>query len=68
MRQTNMEKFVDKYYSVQKFQAAYQGIIPSITDRSQWPEVEKGFKLLPPTNKKEKPPGRLMKKRFLGAL
>ena len=32
-RQPDMAKFVDQYYSVQKFQAAYEGIIPNITDR-----------------------------------
>jgi hypothetical protein len=68
MRQTDMEKFVHKYCYVQKFQATYQGIIPSITNRSQWPEVEKGFKLLPPTSKKVKPPSRQKKNRILGAL
>lgn len=68
MRQPDMDKFVDKYYSVHKFQAAYHGIIPSITDMSQWPEVDKGFKLLPPTSKKVNPPGRLKKNRYLSAL
>ena len=37
MRQPNMDQYVDKYYSVEKLQAAYHGIIPSITDRGQWP-------------------------------
>ena len=37
MRQPNMDRYVDKYYSVEKLQAAYHGIIPSITDRGQWP-------------------------------
>jgi len=35
MRQPNMNQYVDKYYSVEKFQATYRGIIPSITDRGQ---------------------------------
>ena len=34
-RQPNMEKFVDVAYSVHKFQAAYAGMIPIITDKSQ---------------------------------
>jgi hypothetical protein len=56
---------VDKYYSIEKFQAAYHGIIPNITNRNQWPEVDNGFKLLPPLSKKKKPPGRLKKSRYL---
>ena len=65
-RQPNMGKFVDHYYSVQKFQAAYDGIIPNITDRNQWPEVEKGFKLSPPCQKK-RTCGRLRKNRIKSA-
>jgi len=37
-----MEKYVDVAYSVQRFQAAYVGMIPIITGKSQWPEVDKG--------------------------
>ena len=50
-----MGSFVDNYYSVAKFQAAYVGRIPSISDRSQWPEVDKGFILHPPIQKKKEP-------------
>jgi len=53
-----MDQYVDKYYSVEKFRAAYHGIIPSIIDRGQWPKVDKGFKLFPPVTKKTRPPGR----------
>jgi hypothetical protein len=35
MRQHDIGSFVDSYYSVHKFQAAYVGIIPNITDRNQ---------------------------------
>jgi len=63
MRQPDMGSFVDNYYSVAKFQAAYAGIIPSITDRNQWPEVDKGFTLHPPIQKK-KEPERLRKNRI----
>jgi hypothetical protein len=34
-RQPNMENFVHSFYSVERFQAAYQGIMPNITDRNQ---------------------------------
>jgi hypothetical protein len=63
-RQPNMGMYVNNYYSVQKFQAAYNGIIPSITDRTQWPQVDKGFKLFPP-NMKKREPDRQKKKRHL---
>ena len=62
-RQLDIGKFVDQYYSVQKFQAAYDGIIPNIIDRTQWPEVDKGFKLYPPCQKK-RACGRLRKNRI----
>ena len=64
LRQPNMEQYVDKYYSVEKLQATYQGVIPMITDRGQWPEMDKGFKLHPPTSKKPRPPGRQKKNRY----
>lgn len=51
-RKPQMEKYVDMAYSVQKLQRAYQGVIPHITDKNQWPQVDKGFKLLPPLCKK----------------
>jgi hypothetical protein len=35
LRQPNMDFYVHNYYSVEKFQTAYRGIIPSITDRGQ---------------------------------
>jgi len=66
-RQPNMEQYVDVAYSVHKFQAAYAGMIHVITDKSQWPVVEKGFKLLPPIGKK-RGLGRQRKKRVKGCL
>ncbi|CAO2043102.1 unnamed protein product [Urochloa humidicola] len=51
-RQPDMEKYVDMAYSVQSFRAAYDAGWPNITDRNQWPDVEKGFKLHPPIGKK----------------
>jgi hypothetical protein len=63
MRQPDMGSFVDSYYLVAKFQAAYAGIIPSITDRNQWPPVNKGFKVEPPVQKKRES-GRLRKNRI----
>jgi hypothetical protein len=62
-RHADMEKYVDVVYSVQKFQAAYASMIPVITDKSQWPQVDKGFKVLPPIGKK-RGLGRQRKKRI----
>jgi hypothetical protein len=66
MRQPNMGLYVSNYYSIEKFQAAYNGIIPSITDREQWLEVDKGFKCYQP-NMKKKGPGKQRKNRILAA-
>jgi len=60
-----MEKYVHKYYSVKKLQAAYAGEIPNITDKQQWPVVDKGFKVYPPVAKKKKGSGRQKKNRIL---
>lgn len=43
-------------------QAAYDGIVANITDRSQWPKVDKGFHLHEPIGKK-RGPGRQVKNR-----
>ena len=64
-----MEQYIDMAFSVEKFKAAYVGVIPNITDRNQWPQVDKGFKLQPPVAKpKKKTAGRLRKKRILSCL
>lgn len=67
VRQPNMEKYVDKAFSVLRFQAAYASTIPNITDKKQWPQVEKEFKLLAPVSKKRKV-GRQRKNRIPSAL
>ncbi|CAO2169609.1 unnamed protein product, partial [Urochloa humidicola] len=61
-RQPQYEKYVDMAYSVQRFRQAYDAGWPNITDRSQWPEVNKGFKIYPPVGKK-RGPGRQRKNR-----
>ncbi|KAM0931360.1 hypothetical protein ACQ4PT_000399 [Festuca glaucescens] len=43
--------YVDDYYSMEKFKAAYVGRIPSMTDKSQWINVDLGFKVHPPLQK-----------------
>jgi len=67
-RQPDMEKYVNEYYSIKKLQVSYAGVIPSITDKQQWPAVEKGFKVFPPVAKKKKGPERQKKKRMLSYL
>ena len=59
-----MAMYVNNYYSVEKFQAAYNGIIPSITDSGQWPQVDKGFKCYP-LDMKKREQGRQKKNRHL---
>jgi hypothetical protein len=44
----NMRPYLHEYYSVAKFKAAYATSIPSLTDQSQWPEVEIEFSMCPP--------------------
>ncbi|KAL6606121.1 hypothetical protein ACP70R_041774 [Stipagrostis hirtigluma subsp. patula] len=47
-RYEKMEKHVHEYFSVQRFELAYEGLIEPLPDKSQWPKVDTGFKLLPP--------------------
>ena len=51
-RNPEMDKYVDSAYSIDKLKLTYAGLVPNITDKSQWPHVDKGFKLLPPLSKK----------------
>uniref|UniRef100_A0A0A8ZDZ1 Uncharacterized protein n=1 Tax=Arundo donax TaxID=35708 RepID=A0A0A8ZDZ1_ARUDO len=48
----DMDSYVHKYYTVKRFKAAYSGTIPSMIDKLQWPQVDMGFKLLPPPLKR----------------
>uniref|UniRef100_A0A453LPL4 Uncharacterized protein n=1 Tax=Aegilops tauschii subsp. strangulata TaxID=200361 RepID=A0A453LPL4_AEGTS len=43
-----IEDFVDDYYSVAKFAAAYTPVMPGLTDASQWPKKTHEFFLHPP--------------------
>ncbi|XP_048544568.1 neurofilament heavy polypeptide-like isoform X2 [Triticum urartu] len=47
------------------FQAAYAGVIAPMTDKSEWPEVDLGFKVHPPVQTKNVP-GRPRKVRIRG--
>jgi hypothetical protein len=46
-----IQTYVDDCYSVEKFKAAYVGTIPSMSDKSQWINVDLGFKVHPPLQK-----------------
>jgi hypothetical protein len=51
-RGLQIKDFVHEYYSVDKFRAAYAGIVPPMPDRTDWPQVELEYKLLPPKQKR----------------
>jgi len=38
-----LEKYVDTYYSVDTFRAAYENLILAMTDKSQWKKFDHGF-------------------------
>jgi hypothetical protein len=52
IRGSNMEDYVHEYYSVAKFKATYAGVINPMLDKSQWINVDLGFKVLPPLMKR----------------
>lgn len=43
-----LEKYVDMYYSVEKFRAAYEHLIPAIADKRHWHKSTHGFFMHPP--------------------
>jgi hypothetical protein len=59
-----LEKYVDMYYSVEKFRVAYEVLIPSMPDKSQWPESHHDFFMNPPLLKPTA--GRRHNQRFKG--
>ena len=62
----NIEDYVHNYYLVERFRAAYQGVIEPMTDIGQWPKIDPGFKLLPSIEKRSA--GRLRKTRIRNCL
>ncbi|XP_041995668.1 uncharacterized protein LOC121745779 [Salvia splendens] len=65
-RNPKMEDYLHPYFSVSLFRLAYTGIISPFPDKSQWPSIDLGFKVLPPLKKKA--PGRQRKHRIPGCL
>ncbi|XP_015696575.2 uncharacterized protein LOC102717739 isoform X1 [Oryza brachyantha] len=48
----SIEDFVSPYYSVAMFKQAYAGRVPPMTNRSQWPIIDIGFKVYLPKQKR----------------
>ena len=44
----HIQNYVDSYYSIDKFRAAYGQLIPAICDKTQWPKSNHGFFMHPP--------------------
>ena len=61
----SIEDYVDDCYSVEKFRATYEHIIPGLVDKSQWPKGDHGFFLEPPILKSVA--GRRRKNRYKGS-
>ena len=40
--------YVDLYYSIEKFSAAYVQLIPAMPNKTQWPKYDHGFFIHPP--------------------
>ncbi|CAN6352238.1 unnamed protein product [Urochloa humidicola] len=58
-----LANYVDSYYSVDKFRAAYENLIPALTDKSQWQQIDHEF-MHPPLLKSTA--GRRKNQRFKG--
>ena len=63
-RRVESEDFVDHYYSIEMFKAAYATVVPLMPGKEEWKKVEIGFKLLPP--KCNRAAGRPRKRRMVG--
>jgi hypothetical protein len=59
-----LEDYVDPYYSVQKFKAAYASPVPPMPSKEEWEKVDLDFKLLPPLCKRAA--GRPRNRRLVG--
>ena len=63
-RRMELEDYVDPYYSVQKFKAAYASPVPPMPSKEEWEKVDLDFKLLPPLCKRAA--GRPRNRRLVG--
>jgi hypothetical protein len=48
LRNAHIRHYVDLYYSIEKFRAAYAQLIPAMPDKTQWPKSDHGFFMHPP--------------------
>ena len=60
----DLEDYVDHYYSVEMFKAAYASVVPPMPSKDEWEKVDIGFKLLPP--KCNRGAGRPRKRTIIG--
>ncbi|XP_037418907.1 uncharacterized protein LOC119283468 [Triticum dicoccoides] len=60
----HIQNYVDLYYSIDKFRAAYDQLIPAMVDKNQWPKSDHGFFMFPPLLKSTA--GRHKTKRYKG--
>jgi hypothetical protein len=44
----HIQHYVDLYYSIDKFKAAYAQLISAMPDKTQWPKSDHGFFMHPP--------------------
>lgn len=61
-KRAKLEDYVDDYYSVEKFKAAYNHVIRPMPGKSKWAKSNHGFKLQPP--KLKRPAGRPKVQRY----
>jgi hypothetical protein len=59
-----LEKYVENYYSVDKFRAAYESLIPVMPNKAQWPQSGHSLFMHPPLIKSTA--GRRQNQRFKG--
>ena len=63
-RRVDLEDYVDHYYSVDMFKAAYATPVPPMPSKDEWEKLNLGFNLLPP--KCNRAAGRPRKRRIVG--
>lgn len=54
-KRAKLEDYVDNYYSVEKFKAAYNHMICPMPGKAKWAKSNHGFKLQPPKLKRPRP-------------
>ncbi|PWA56031.1 transposase, MuDR, MULE transposase domain protein [Artemisia annua] len=65
IRDANLEKYVDPYYTIEKFKEAYALEIAPVPDKDEWLDIQSAVKIYPPIIKR--PSGRPRKNRIIAA-